>query len=108
MNKFEATILVNPDLSNQSLENELNSFKSSIEKIKGKIINTENWGLRELSYKISNYKKAFYSYYQIEMSGNEISNIQNNLNQNEKILRYLFVKVQEHQTLPTKMNNEEK
>ena len=82
MNKFEATILFNPDLSNQSLENELNSFKSSIENIKGKIINTENWGLRELSYKISNYKKAFYSYYQIEMSGNEISNIQNNLNQN--------------------------
>ena len=30
------------------------------------------------------------------------------LTQNEKILRYLFVKVQEHQLLPSKMNNEEK
>ena len=108
MNKFEATILINPDLTNQALEKELNSIKSSIEKIEGKIINTENWGLRELSYKISNYKKAFYNYFQIEMEGSEISNIQNNLNQNEKILRYLFVKVQEHQTLPTKIYNEEK
>ena len=36
MNKFEATILINPDLTNQALEKELNSIKSSIEKIEVK------------------------------------------------------------------------
>ena len=108
MNKFEATLLINPDLSKQALNKELESFKSSIENLKGQIINTEDWGLRELTYKIANYKKAFYNFYQIEMEGNQISSVQKNLNQNEKILRYLFVKVNEHQSLPTKMKNEEK
>ena len=108
MNKFEATLLINPDLGNQALNKELESFKSTISKIKGKIVDSEDWGLRELTYKISNYKKAFYTFYQIELEGTQISDIQKNLNQNEKILRYLFVKVEEHQTLPTKMRNEEK
>ena len=55
MNKFEATLLINPDLGNQALNKELESFKSTISKIKGKIVDSEDWGLRELTYKISNY-----------------------------------------------------
>ena len=108
MNKFEATVLFNPDLSTQALDKEVKSFESNINKIEGKIINSEEWGIRDLSYNISNYKKAFYNFYQIEAEGKNISNIHKNLNQNEKILRYLFVKVDEHLELPTKIKNEEK
>ncbi len=108
MNKFEATVIFNPDLTNKSLNSEIESFKSQIAKIEGNIIHEEDWGLRDLSYKISSFKKAFYKFYQIEMDSKKISNIQKNLNQNEKILRHLFVKVDDHQELPTKMKNEEK
>ena len=109
MNKFEAVLLLSPDLSNPLVDKEEEKFISSIEKTNGKIVNQENWGLRSLSYNINNFIKAFYRYYQIEMNGLEIQNIKKNLNQNEKILRNLFVKVEQHQELPTKMiNNEEK
>ena len=66
MNKFEATILISPDISNQILDKEIDSFKSQIESQKGKIINHENWGLRDLSYNIKDFKKAFYNYFQLE------------------------------------------
>ena len=109
MTKFEAVLLYSPDLSNPIITTEEESFKSNIEGFKGKIINIEDWGLKDLSFNINNYKKAFYKYYQIEMDGQYIENIKKNLTQNEKILRHLFVKVEQHQTLPTKMvNNEEK
>ena len=108
MNKFEATLLINPDLTKKSIENELNSFESTIKSFDGNIVNNEDWGLRDLSYKINNYKKAFYNFFQLELDGNKIEQIQNNLNQNEKILRYLFIKVDEHQKLPTKIKDEEK
>ena len=108
MNKFEAVILFNPDLSNPIIDKEENNFNKIIETLKGKIQNKETWGLKDLSYAINNYKKAFYKYYQIEILGSELKSIKKTLTQNEKILRHLFVKVDEHQTLPTKMINNEK
>ena len=108
MNKFEATILFNPDLTNKSLLKELDSFKSYIVTLKGEIINNEDWGLRDLSYNINSFKKTFYQFFQLELTSDNISTIKNNLNQNEIILRYLFIKVDNHQELPTKILNEEK
>ena len=109
MKKFEAVLLYSPDLSSANINKEDQNFTNNIEKYQGKIINSEDWGLRELSFNIQNYKKAFYKLYQIEINGVSIQDIKKNLTQNEKILRHLFVSVEEHQQLPTKMvNNEEK
>jgi len=109
MNKFEAVILFNPDLSNLIIEKEEKNIFDNIESSEGKIISTENWWLRDLSYKINNYKKAFYKFYQIEINGSSIENLKKNMTQNEKILRHMFVRVENHQELPTKMMaNEEK
>ena len=74
----------------------------------GKLIIEEDWGVRELSYNIKKFKKAFYKFYQLEISGNNIDSIKKNLNQSENILRHLFIKVNKHQELPTKLENEKK
>ena len=108
MNKFEAVILFSPDLSSPIINKEEDKFNKTIESLEGKIHEKENWGLKDLSYSINNYKKAFYNFFQIEMTGENISKLQNILNQNEKVLRYLFVKVEDHEVLPTKIKNEEK
>ena len=108
MNKFEAVLLFSPNLSNPVVSTEEKSFKKNIESSGGKVISIEDWGLRDISFKINNYKKAFYKFYSLEIKGANLQDIKIILTQNEKILRYLFVKVQEHQHLPTKMINEEK
>ena len=108
MNKFEAVLLFSPNLSNPAVSKEEKSFKKNIESAEGKIISIEDWGLRDISFNINNYKKAFYKFYQLEINGTKIQDIKKNLTQNENILRHLFVKVQKHQQLPTKMINEEK
>ncbi len=108
MNKFETIILFNPDVNNKIIDKEIKSFEKIIEENDGKIINTEDWGLRNLSYDIKTYKKAFYKFFQIEIGGEKINNIKKNLNQNEIIMRNLFVKVSNHDELPTKLADEEK
>ncbi len=108
MNKFEAVLLFSPELSSQSLTNEIDIFKKMISSNSGKLITEEDWGLRELSYNINKFKKAFYKFYQLEISGNDIDSIKKNLNQSENVLRHLFIKVNKHQELPTKLENEKK
>ena len=106
MNKFEAILLISPDVSKSILDDNLKSFDEIISKNSGKITNTEDWGLRDLSYAINSFKKAFYKYYQLEIDGNNIKNITKILNQNDNFIRHLFIRVNEHQELPTNLNYE--
>ena len=108
MNKFEAVLLLSPEITNQSRTKNNEYFIKLIKDNSGQIIQNEDWGLRDLSYKILNFSKAFYNFYQIEIEGSKIDGIKKTLNQNETFLRYLFIKVDEHQELPTKLNNEKK
>ena len=103
MNKFEAVLLISPETSDNLLEKNIKLFQNIIADNSGKITNTENWGLRDLSYEINNFKKAFYRYFQIEINGSNLQKIAKTLNQNDSIIRHLFIKVNKHQELPTKL-----
>ena len=106
MNKFEAVLLISPESSDKLLDQNIKNFQDVIIDNSGKITNTEDWGLRDLSYDINNFKKAFYRYFQLEINGSNLQKIAKILNQNDNIIRHLFVKVKEHQELPTKLNYE--
>ena len=108
MTKFETVLLFIPEISSTIKKNLCDDFTSSLIDNSGKVINTEDWGLRELSYKIGNSSKAFYNFFQIEIDGDKIDSLKKNLTQNENILRHLFIKVEKHQELPTKLENEKK
>ena len=108
MNKFEVVLLLNPELATNKLNDEINKFKSNLDDHSAKIINEENWGLRDLSYNINKFKKAFYRFFQIETSGSLVKEINKELNQSENLIRYIFIKVKDHQELPTKLNYETK
>ena len=106
MNKFEAVLLISPEVSSSSLKDNIKSFEDLITDNSGIITNFEDWGLRDLSYDIKNFKKAFYRFFQLEINGANIAKITRTLNQNDNIIRHLFVKVIKHQELPTKLNYE--
>ena len=108
MNKFEVVLLINPEVAANTLEKEIEDFKSKLNSQSGKVINEENWGLRDLNYSINKFKKAFYRFIQIEAPGSLVKNISKELNQSENLIRYIFIKVKDHQELPTKLNYEKK
>ena len=108
MNKFEAVLLLSPELGTQNLDDEIKKFKDGISNNSGTIVNEEDWGLRDLSYNIDKFKKAFYKYFQIEISGEKLDNLKRELNQSDHHLRHLFIKVKNHQELPTKLAYEKK
>jgi len=108
MNKFEVVLIFNPELSTTNLKSEIEDFKTKLVSQSANIVNQEDWGLRDLSYNINKFKKAFYNFFQIEASGRMIKDLNIELNQSENLLRYIFIKVNEHQELPTKLNYEKK
>jgi len=108
MNKFEVVLILNPDLATNSINNEIDNFKKKLESYSAKVVNEEDWGLRELSYSINKFKKAFYRFFQVEAPTMIVKNISKELNQSENLIRYIFIKVKNHQELPTKLIYEKK
>jgi len=108
MSKFEAVVLISPEITSKVRSNLCEEFIKLVENNSGNIFNSEDWGLRDTSYKIGNFSKAFYNFFQIEINGDNIQNIKKNLSQNENFIRHLFIRVNDHQELPTKLNDEKK
>ena len=104
MNNFETTLLISPDITKDNHSKIVKIFEKSVAEQGGKILGKEDWGLRDLAYKINTLKKAFYYFFQINIENQKIPTLRKNISQNEKIIRYLFIKVNEHEKLPTIMH----
>ena len=60
MNCYEHTLIAKHDLSESQNQKLVSKYEDIINKNLGKVLKTENWGLRTLAYKIKNNKKGFY------------------------------------------------
>ena len=95
MNKYEAVIILNPNLSTK-VDSFLKEFTSLLSGNSFNIIKTEDAGRRQLAYSINNHNKGHYLLFNIEGDPSKLIDIENKIKYNESIIRHLFVSVKEH------------
>ena len=95
MKKYEAVIILNPNLSSK-----VDSFAKDFEKLLKQhsfsISKMEDIGRRQLSYSINNHNKGHYMIFNIEGDALQLIDIENKIKYNESIIRHLFISVKEH------------
>ena len=95
MKKYEAVIILNPNLSSK-----VDTFLKDFEKLLGEssfsILKVEDIGRRQLSYSINNHNKGHYLIFNIEGDAIKLIDIENKIKYNESIIRHLFIAVKEH------------
>ena len=93
MNLYEHTIIARQDVSPSQLKQIQEKYSNLVEKNKGDVVKTENWGLLNLSYLIKKNKKGNYIHFKIKGDGKIISELEKNEKIDKNLLRYLTVKV---------------
>ena len=96
MNYYEHTIIVRQDISPTQMNQIIDKYTKLIEKNDGKLIQTQKWGLMNLSYIIKKNRKGNYIHFKIEGSGELIRELEKNEKIDKNLLKYLSVKVQKH------------
>ena len=96
MNCYEHTLIAKEALSENQSKELIDKYKNIINKNLGKVLKTEEWGLRTLAYRIKNNKKGFYFHIKLEGIGNTIKELEKAENIDKALLRYLTVKVKNH------------
>ncbi len=93
MNLYEHTIVARQDTSPSELKQLTDKYSKIIEKNKGEVVKTENWGLLNLAYLIKKNKKGSYIHFKIKGKGKVVEELEKSEAIDKKLLRYLTVRV---------------
>ena len=74
-----------------------------VEGLGGKVTKTENWGVRSLTYRMNKNRKAHFVLMNIDAPSAAVNEIERQERISEDVIRYLTVRVEEHEEGPSAM-----
>ena len=96
MNYYEHTFIAKQDLKENQSKQLLEKYTDIIKNNSGKVLKTEEWGLRIFSHNINNNKKGFYFHIKFEGVGKTIEELEKLENIDQTLIRFLTVRVKKH------------
>jgi small subunit ribosomal protein S6 len=100
---YEHVFLARQDLSQAQVDALAATATEIIEANEGKVIKTETWGLKNLAYKIDRNRKAHFVMLNIEGPGAVVEELERQTRINEDVIRYMTIRVDEHEDGPSVM-----
>ena len=108
MNNYEHTIITRQDTSASQIKQIKEKYLEIIQKNKGNIVQTQDWGLMNLSYLIKKNKKGNYIHFKIKCEGTLIQELERNEKLDKNLLRFLTVKVKKFDLKTNYFSKEDK
>lgn len=100
---YEHIFMARQDVSSQQVDTLVEHFKSVLEANGGSIAKIENWGLKTLPYRVNKNRKAHYALMNIDAPSAAISEMERQMRIHEDVLRYMTIRVEEHEEGPSAM-----
>ena len=100
---YEHIYLARQDASAQQVEELTTHLKGVIAGLGGTVAKTESWGVKSLSYRLQKNRKAHFTLMNIDAPPAAINEIERLERLNEDVLRYLTIRVDEHEQGPSAM-----
>ena len=97
---YESTFIARPDISSQQVDSLAEQFREILTEAGGEIAKTEYWGLRSLAYRIKKNRKGHYYFMNVDAPPEAINAMEHTMRINEDVIRYLTVRVEEHDPNP--------
>jgi small subunit ribosomal protein S6 len=100
---YEHVFLTRQDASAQQVEELTAQFNGVIEQLGGKVSKTEQWGMKSLSYRLRKNRKAHFTFFNVDAPPAALNEVERQERLSEDVLRYLTVRVDEHEEGPSAM-----
>jgi len=100
---YEHVFLARQDISGQQVDQLIEQYKAVLEGLGGSVGRVENWGLKNLSYRVKKNRKAHYALMDIDAPPAAIAEMERQMRLSEDILRYITIRVDAHEDGPSVM-----
>ncbi|MCH1478652.1 MAG: 30S ribosomal protein S6 [Crocinitomicaceae bacterium] len=93
MTSYETVFILTPVLSEDQAKEAVKKYESEIKSFGAKIKHSESWGLKKMAYPIQKKSTGFYFLFEFEATNNTVADFELLLKRDERILRFLTVKM---------------
>ncbi|MCF8335692.1 MAG: 30S ribosomal protein S6 [Bacteroidales bacterium] len=93
---YETVFIATPVLSEDQMKETVEKFKNILRKNGAEIVHEEDWGLRKLAYPIEKKSTGFYHLIEFESDGQAIDSLELEFKRDERVLRFLTVKMDKY------------
>ena len=100
---YEHVFLARQDLAQAQVDALAENASRIITENNGRVVKTENWGLRTLAYRIAKNRKAHYVMLEIDAPGDVVAELERQTQINEDVIRYMTVRVDALEEGPSAM-----
>jgi small subunit ribosomal protein S6 len=100
---YEHVFLARQDLAQAQVDALAENATKIITDNGGKVVKTETWGLRSLAYRIQKNRKAHYVLLDVDAPPGVVAELERQTQINEDVIRYMTIKVDEHEAGPSAM-----
>ena len=101
MSLYEHVFICRQDISQQQVEGLTEKLTAILSEQGGSVEKTDYWGLRSLAYRVKKNRKGHYSLLNITADHSAISEMERQMSLNDDILRFMTIRVDEHDTEPS-------
>lgn len=91
MRRYETIFILRSDLGETQVKDSIRRFEGLIAAGGGEMLETDEWGFRELAYRIHNEHRGYYIRLDYAASGPVMNEVERNLKLSDSVLRYLSV-----------------
>lgn len=95
-NDYETTFITVPEMTEAEHKEVVEKYLTLLRNSEAEIINIEHWGLRKLAYPIDAKHNGYYTYVEFRAYGDLVSKLEKEYGYDERILRYLTVRLDKH------------
>lgn len=92
---YEFTFIGRQDISNQQVDELVETATRIVEDNQGKVVKNEYWGLKNLTYRIAKNRKGHYQHLGIDAPSAALQELERQFRIHDDVLRYLTVRVDE-------------
>ncbi len=92
MKKYEVMYILRSNLEQEVIKEEVAKLAKIFENNDSKVLETKEWGLRELAYEIEKMRKGYYVWMLVEAAPKAIEEFNRVVGYDENVIRHIVVK----------------
>lgn len=96
MRRYELTFVLAPTLSEEEVEQYVETLQQAIDERGAKTVNVDQWGKRRLAYPIKKHREGIYTVLTLEEEAAEaIAELERRFRVSDSVIRFLSVRIDE-------------
>jgi len=95
MREYEVTVILKTNISEEDhaqLIERIETWLVPDEEARATLLKPKHWGSRKMAYPIQKHLEGYYAFYEVQLDTDVIDDIERNMQYNESILRYMFIR----------------